>query len=173
MMSKLALVWTATATVNRIVSAGRRLELDTQDGSIFVSPAQAGWEGHGWRLMEIVPFDTPDGQRRVGGPSYEVGGDAVTETYQVEDIPPFGPTDLPLNNWRFHWMVGKLGLDPYIRGAIAQIENEDHRSIALARYEKSAEYNRDDATLNQLAAAIGMSAETLDAAWMTAATVAV
>lgn len=126
-----------------------------------------------YALARVVSFVVPEGKRRTGAPRVVDVEGVPHEEFDVEDIRQPGPADLPLNNWRFHWMIGKLGWDATIRGAIGQIADEDVRSITLARYEKSAEYNRDDAALNQIAGAMQIPAETLDAAWMTAATVAV
>lgn len=136
-----------------------------------LSPVTLGWKDATYSVLAVVPFNVPSGKQKVGAPSYVVGKDSVQEVYEVEDIPPPDPADHPLNNWRFHWMIGKLGWDATIRAVIGSIQDEDARTITLARYEKSHEYNRNDAALNQIAALVGLSKAELDAAWMTAATV--
>ena len=84
-----------------------------------VSPAVAGWEGGGtisydyaanedsqsgvmelaiegpaqYRLVPLVDLDTPEGKQRVGSPAYSYDGSAVTESYEVEDIPALTPAE--------------------------------------------------------------------------------
>ena len=137
-----------------------------------LSPVTVGWKDATYSVLPVVPFTVPDGKRKVGEASYVIGKDSVQEVFETEDIPAADPADHPLNNWRFHWMIGKLGWDATIRAVIGSIQDEDARTITLARYEKSHEYNRNDAALNQIAALMGLSKAELDAAWMTAATVA-
>lgn len=137
-----------------------------------LSPVTVGWKDETYSVLPVTPFELPEGQRTIGGPSYVVGKDSVQEVFETEAIPAADPADYPLNGWRFHWMIGKLGWDAAIRAAIGSIANDDARTITLARYEKSHEYNRDDAALNQIAALMGLSLQDLDTAWMTAATVA-
>lgn len=157
----------ATFAVER--EAPVRYELP--DGS-QLSPVPLGWSNGKYSVLHVVPFDVPSGKRKIGEPSYVVGKDSVQEVFETEAIPAADPADYPLNNWRFHWMIGKLGWDAAIRAAIGSISNDDARTITLARYEKSHEYNRNDGALNQIAALMGLSSQDLDTAWMTAATVA-
>lgn len=55
-----------------------------------VSPGVAGWQGdadHPYKLLAITDFVVPDGKQISGEASYAVSGDAVVETFPVEDIP--------------------------------------------------------------------------------------
>lgn len=57
------------------------------DGS-QISPVLLGWTSGDYAVVEVIPFDVPEGKRIVGAPSYAVSDGVVIETYQVEDIPP-------------------------------------------------------------------------------------
>lgn len=78
------------------------------------------------------------------------------------------PSDYPLLPWQFSALVNYLGKDADIRTAIAAIPDAMQGAAALARYEKSVSYNFSDPLVSQLRQAIGMSVETLSAAWMQA-----
>lgn len=57
------------------------------DGS-QISPVLLGWASGDYAVVEVIPFDVPEGKQIVGSPSYAVSDGVVIETYQVEDIPP-------------------------------------------------------------------------------------
>lgn len=130
------------------------------------SPIVLGWSRGVHTVVEIVPFVAPDGQRAVGDVSHEWDGARLREVCAVEDIPARGPVDYPLEPFEFHAMVAVLGRDAQIRGAIAGIADRVERTVALARYEQSRLYHRDDALLMQVALAIDMADAEIDAAWM-------
>ena len=56
------------------------------DGS-QISPVLLGWSSGDYAVVEVIPFDVPEGKQVVGAPSYAVSDGVVLETYQVEDIP--------------------------------------------------------------------------------------
>ena len=65
--------------------------LEVPDTSITVSPVESGWSHGGWRILDVIPFQAPDGKIRIGAPSYTIDGDAVVETYDYDDPP--APTE--------------------------------------------------------------------------------
>lgn len=75
---------------NEIVSIVRAGGWADLPGVGCVSPAQDGWEGEGYRLAAIVPFDL-DGKNILSGPTYELRDGVPHEVYEVEDIPPARP----------------------------------------------------------------------------------
>jgi hypothetical protein len=96
-------IHTAWLSDNAVITApiadGARVDLP---GIGCMSPAVAGWQGGGvlsyegeaavegaaqFALLPVEDFVVPDGKQISGAASYGRDGDAVTETFPVEDIP--------------------------------------------------------------------------------------
>lgn len=86
--------------------------------------------------------------------------------------PSTDPRDYPLRRWQFKAMVAYLGIGESIEAAISAAFADDtlEREKVFARYRESDIYNRADPLFDTLAPLVGLSAEDLDAAWMTIAT---
>jgi hypothetical protein len=87
-MTRLALV---SASDNSIIAAPLPEGgwIDLPNGA-RVSPGTAGWQGdddHPYKLLAITDFVVPDGKQISGVATYAVDGEAVRETYPVEDVP--------------------------------------------------------------------------------------
>lgn len=157
------------------------IRLDLPNGS-QVSPVQLGWSGEGYSIVEFVPFEVPNGKQTTGQASYALVNGKSVETFSVEDIPEPEPppdpiaSDYRLRTWQFKAMIEVLGdqlgtnLDAAIRTAISGITDPVQRSIAKALYESSDYYERNAPVLAQIAPALGLTDEQIDAAWLTIAT---
>jgi hypothetical protein len=82
--------------------------------------------------------------------------------------PSTDPNDYPLAPWQFKAMVTYLDKDAEIRAAIAAIPDALQKAVALSRYENATNYRHNDAFLQSMRVAIGMSEQTLADAWMLA-----
>jgi hypothetical protein len=90
-------------------------------------------------------------------------------TVVVPPAPPStDPNDYPLLPWQFKAMVTYLDKDDEIRAAIAAIPDALQKAVALSRYENATSYRHNDAFLQSMRVAIGMSEQTLADAWMLA-----
>jgi hypothetical protein len=92
MMDDLALV---RISDNAVLQVPLRLNdgwVDLPNGS-RVSPAVAGWEGEGFRILEAAPAAIPEGKTRVEASSHVVDGNVVREIPVLGDIPPPQPPD--------------------------------------------------------------------------------
>lgn len=92
---------------------------------------------------------------------------ADIETHRAAANAPAYP---PLKRWQFAAMCQFLGVADQIEAAIAALDDPLTKAIALARYRESDVYQRDDPLIEQLAPAVGLTAEQVDAAWMQIAT---
>jgi DNA-directed RNA polymerase specialized sigma24 family protein len=82
--------------------------------------------------------------------------------------PSADPDDYPLLPWQFKAMVTYLDKDAEIRAAIATIPDALQKAVALSRYENATSYRHNDAFLQSMRVAIGMTEQTLSDAWMLA-----
>lgn len=82
--------------------------------------------------------------------------------------PSTDPNDYPLLPWQFKAMVTYLGKDAEIRTAIDAISDALQKAVALSRYENATSYRHDDAFLQSMRVATGMTEQTLADAWMLA-----
>lgn len=80
--------------------------------------------------------------------------------------PSTSPVDYPLKRWQFKAMVEILGVSQAIEDAISAIPEPMARAVAMARYRESDVYRRNDPLFDQLAPAVGLTGEQIDAAWM-------
>lgn len=76
------------------------------------------------------------------------------------------PNDYPLKRWEFKAMVDFLGVAEKIVVAISAIPDPLARAKAMARYQESDLYRRDDPMFDQLAPLVGLTPSQIDAAWM-------
>lgn len=60
----------------------------TLPSSDRISPVTLGWTDGVYSVVSVEEFDVPEGKRTVGAPSYTVENGAVSESYDIEDIPP-------------------------------------------------------------------------------------
>lgn len=75
------------AIVDIVVEGGRVRLPGTKT---FIDPAEDGWEGYGYRLAAIVPFDLT-GKQILSGPTIGLVGGVPRQLYEVEDAPPARP----------------------------------------------------------------------------------
>ena len=120
-------------------------------------------------------YTPPDGMTAVPVAAGCVVGSAWDgETFtppEPPEQPTPTPTDYPLKRWQFKAMVAYLGIEAAIEGAIeVAFPDALPRAVVLARYRESDVYNRNDPLFAQLAPAVGLTSEQLDAAWMAIAT---
>lgn len=82
--------------------------LEIPETTITVSPVFVGWEFGGWRVLDVTPFDPPDGKVTTGGPTYSLGDGVVVETYDVVDAPdPAAFTNENYGYARFGYVQGE------------------------------------------------------------------
>lgn len=82
--------------------------------------------------------------------------------------PSTNPADYPLLPWQFKAMVIYLNQDTAIRAAIEAMADPLQKAVARSRYENSSLYRYDDAFLQAMRVAVGMSEEDLTDAWLIA-----
>lgn len=135
--------------------------------------ADGTWTGedlapYGLRLA--TPFAVPEGERVDGSPAYVEDGDDILEVYATTDVPPPSLADYPLKRWQFKAMVEVLGVAAAITAAINAMTDPMARAVTMARYLDSDIYRREDPLFDQLAPAVGLTPEEIDAAWWQIAT---
>jgi hypothetical protein len=86
----------------------------------------------------------------------------------VEHTPTPHPKDYPLARWQFHAMVDMLGKRQAIESAIEGLPDPAARAVATAKLKHSHEFNREDHLVISLSAAVGISPDELDSAWLQA-----
>lgn len=127
-------------------------------------------------LRYAAPFVAPEGKRIVGEPSYEEVEGEIVETYEVEDIPPPTPEDIPLNRIQFLFMLRKAGLEQAVAQALASMpeetdEQQNAKIMAQVLFETGQEFYRGHELFTLLAPQIGLSPEQLDDLWLQASQV--
>lgn len=88
---KIAMVETATETPLKFWSLQEgvtevRTHFRFDDGS-RVSPVCLGWANETHAVLEVTPFEVPEGKVTAGEPSYGIEDGNLVETYAVEDAP--------------------------------------------------------------------------------------
>lgn len=78
------------------------------------------------------------------------------------------PINFPLSRWQFHAMVDIIGKKDAIQAAIDSIDDPSSKSVALAKFNHSSQFRRDDKLVLELSAEVGMTPNELDASWMLA-----
>ncbi len=116
----------------------------------------------------------PDAQWSLNGEDYAglawIGPGEKPSEQDIDALswPSTDPVDYPLLPWQFKAMVIFLGVDAEVQAAIGGIPDAMQRAAAMSRYLNASYYRYDDALLQSMRVAIGMSNETLAEAWMQA-----
>lgn len=153
--------WTLAEDSTEIAT---RIELP---GGGQLSPVQLGWENDEFAVLEIEPFVVPDDRQVVGEPRYDsISTGRLVETFDVVKIPAPKASDYRLARWQFEAMVDLLGIGPAIEAAIESMPVGVQKSIARSLYRSSDYYERDAPVLKQIAAAMGLTDQQIDEAWL-------
>ena len=91
------------------------------------------------------------------------------ERFEPEPVaePETDPLTVPLNSVQFDAMLGLTGKRDDIMIFVNALD-EPHRSIALAKINRSTAYHRNDELFAQIAPVVGISDEQLNAYWLQA-----
>lgn len=145
-----------------------RLLLPGVDPVICVMPPEAGWEGFGFRIADVVPAGiAPEGQREVGRTVALVGG-VPTEVLMFEESPP-PPIPDRVTSRQFFLQLNDLDEEmPGSYDAVMGWVALQSRPVRDA-FERSGTFVRDDAMLQQGFAALGFTPEQIDGFFTAAA----
>jgi hypothetical protein len=176
-MAAIALVRESDSTVvSTHRTAPGRLDLP---GVGQVSPAVVGWKGNGFKIVQFnVAPPPPAGKRRVGGPILTVQANAVTESYQLEDIPVETPEEISDRQFFHGLALNNIITRPEAIAAVATgtipaemmalvnaIPDLDQRFAAQMHLSGSTIFQRHHPFTEQFSAAYGWTAEQTDAFW--------
>lgn len=97
---------------------------------------------------------------------------AAHPDFQIADYvaptPSTDPNDYQLQRYQFLAMLTIANLDSLVAPAIAAISDNVQRAVAQAKFDSTQTFQRDDPTLNLLAANAGLSSAQVDVYWMQA-----
>jgi hypothetical protein len=118
-------------------------------------------------LYEPVVPPVPPGKQVAGKTVQRVKG-VVTFVYVLESVPLSD-----LNRIQFEFMVEKLGIGPAIEQAIAAMSDgtdleQNAKIMARVLYRSGQRFERSHPLFTELASAVGLTAEQVDAAWRVA-----
>lgn len=125
------------------------------DGS-QISPLLLGWTSGDYAVVEVIPFDVPEGKQIVGTPSYAVSDGVVIETYQVEDIPP-PPIPDRVSSRQFKM---QLQIDGLLASVESWIDAQDE--LVQIAYHNSGTFVRDEPMMTAGFAALGFTENQID-----------
>jgi hypothetical protein len=89
-MTVAALIVADTKEIIKIFNVDNPIRIDLP-GVGQVSPAEIGWEGDGFAIIEVQKAEIPEGKVSDGAVTYEVVGDVVVGSVPVKDAPPPPP----------------------------------------------------------------------------------
>ena len=121
---------------------------------------------------EPVNPGVPEGKISTGQTIALVDG-TLTIVHTLEDAPPPPPEPPPpfqdLQRPSFLFMMGKLGItEEQVEELIGQMPEGDARDLALIVFRNQPTFKRDNALLQTLTEAVGLTSEQVDTAWRTA-----
>lgn len=121
-------------------------------------------------LYRPIEPEIPTGKVVAGSTVQRVNG-VVTFVYTLESVPL-----ADLNRIQFEFMIEKLGLDAGIKAAIAAMPDgteveQNAKILALVLYRSGQRFERSHPLFTELAPAVGVTSEQIDAAWIVALTI--
>lgn len=129
-----------------------------------LSPITLGYSRGGYSVVEVTDFAVPEGKQTVGPPSYAVENGAVSETYNVEDIPPPPVPDRVTSRQFKHQLLAF----PAIGGGETLLDDVEawigtqSRAVQIA-FENSGTFVRTEPMMQAGFAALGFSEGQIDA----------
>lgn len=170
-------------TFDRLIPESGRIDITSRTQ---LSPPMVGWkgevEGDQYAILAFQPFAVPEGKQRVGEPSYEVGKDAVVETYSVEDQPIPVPHSISDRQFAHVLAMQKLitedealawvktgDIPAALQSLIDEIPNATIKFSAQMLLAGATVFERDHPMTEQLASGLGMSSAQVDDLWRAAA----
>lgn len=122
------------------------------------------WEHpvYGW-----IPFTAHEDDVEAHGREIFAQAKPLAGPYAPREPEPFNPLDQPLDRLQFWLVAASAGISKWsVRDRIAAMPEGVEKNEAIAWFEDSPRYRRDDPLVISLAAAEGIPPEQLDALWI-------
>lgn len=120
-----------------------------------VSPVTLGWSSGNYSVLEVIPFEVPEGKQAIGEPSYEIEDNKVLETYEVEDLPTYIPDRVTSRQFKLALLAA---------GLIDQVEawvEQQTRAVQIA-FEYSGTFVRTEPMMQAGFASLGFTEQQIN-----------